>query len=67
MPWGLYYFVLWVVPIFTTFSFFMILRQTVQHGNASRHPFTDQKTTQTPTGEKSIVSPRHRRPARLRQ
>ena len=41
MPWGLYYFVLWVVPIFTTFSFFMILRQTVQHGNASRDRFTN--------------------------
>src|SRR5262249_34833933 len=25
--WALYYFVLWIVPLFTTFSFFMILRQ----------------------------------------
>jgi fatty acid desaturase len=33
-PWGLYYLVLWMVPLFTTFSFFMILRQIVQHGNA---------------------------------
>jgi len=28
--------VLWLVPIFTSFSFFMILRQLVQHGNADR-------------------------------
>src|SRR5262249_12713132 len=28
-----YYALLWVVPIFTSFSFFMILRQLVQQGN----------------------------------
>jgi fatty acid desaturase len=33
---ALYYLLLWVVPIFTTFSFFMILRQIVQHGNGGR-------------------------------
>jgi fatty acid desaturase len=33
-PWAVYYFLLWLVPIGTTFSFFMILRQIVQHGNA---------------------------------
>lgn len=33
---ALYYFLLWVVPIFTSFSFFMILRQLVQHGNGDR-------------------------------
>ena len=33
---ALFYFVLWVVPIFTSFSFFMILRQLVQHGNGGR-------------------------------
>ena len=32
----LYYFLLWVVPLFTSFSFFMILRQLVQHGNGDR-------------------------------
>jgi len=32
----LYYFLLWLVPIFTSFSFFMILRQIVQHGNGGR-------------------------------
>lgn len=31
-----YYILLWVVPIFTSFSFFMILRQVVQHGNGGR-------------------------------
>jgi fatty acid desaturase len=33
---AVYYLVLWIVPILTTFSFFMVLRQLVQHGNASR-------------------------------
>jgi fatty acid desaturase len=33
---ALYYLLLWIVPIFTSFSFFMILRQLVQHGNAGR-------------------------------
>lgn len=32
----LYYALLWVAPIFTSFSFFMILRQLVQHGNGDR-------------------------------
>lgn len=33
---ALYYFLLWVLPIFTSYSFFMILRQIVQHGNGGR-------------------------------
>jgi hypothetical protein len=33
---ALYFLLLWVVPIFTSFSFFMILRQLVQHGNGDR-------------------------------
>jgi fatty acid desaturase len=33
---AVYYLLLWVVPIFTSFSFFMILRQLVQHGNGDR-------------------------------
>ena len=32
----LYYIALWVVPIFTSFSSFMMLRQVVQHGNGGR-------------------------------
>jgi fatty acid desaturase len=35
-PVWLYYALLWVVPILTSFSFFMILRQCVQHGNGGR-------------------------------
>ena len=31
-----YYFVYWLVPLFTSFAFFMILRQLVQHGNGGR-------------------------------
>jgi fatty acid desaturase len=38
--WGLYYLLLWVVPLLTTFAFFMILREEVQHGGAGRERFT---------------------------
>jgi fatty acid desaturase len=41
MPWWLFYAVLWVVPLGTSFAFFMILRQLVQHGNADRERFTN--------------------------
>jgi fatty acid desaturase len=40
-PWWGYYFVLWMVPLGTSFAFFMILRQIVQHGNADRERFTN--------------------------
>jgi fatty acid desaturase len=43
-PAVLYYVVLWVVPLFTSFSFFMILRQLVQHGNADRGWLTNTRT-----------------------
>ena len=43
-PAPLYYAVLWVVPIFTSFAFFMILRQLVQHGNADRGWMTNTRT-----------------------
>jgi fatty acid desaturase len=36
VPAWAYYGLLWVVPIFTSFSFFMIMRQWVQHGNGGR-------------------------------
>jgi fatty acid desaturase len=39
--WGLYYFLLWLVPLGTSFSFFMILRQVVQHGNADMERLTN--------------------------
>ena len=40
-PWWLYYFVLWISPLGTTFSFFMILRQLVQHGNADQGRYSN--------------------------
>jgi fatty acid desaturase len=40
-PWGLYYVLLWIVPIGTSFSFFMIMRQVVQHGNAGQDRLTN--------------------------
>src|SRR5439155_20654559 len=39
--WGIYYIVLWLVPLGTTFGFFMLLRQIVQHGNADQGRFTN--------------------------
>lgn len=41
MPWWLFFFILWLVPLGTSFAFFMILRQIVQHGNADRERFTN--------------------------
>lgn len=38
--WG-YFAVLWILPLFTTFPFFMIMRQWVQHGNADRGRLTN--------------------------
>lgn len=38
--WG-YFALLWLVPVFTTFPLFMILRQWVQHGNADRGRYTN--------------------------
>jgi fatty acid desaturase len=44
-PWTpVYYFLLWLLPLFTSFSFFMILRQWVQHGNADRGWLTNTRT-----------------------
>lgn len=36
-----YFAILWLVPAFTTFPLFMILRQWVQHGNADRGRYTN--------------------------
>jgi fatty acid desaturase len=41
LPWGLYYLLLWLVPLGTSFSFCMILRQVVQHGNATQERLTN--------------------------
>jgi fatty acid desaturase len=40
-PVWLYFFLLWLVPLGTSFSFFMILRQIVQHGNADGERYTN--------------------------
>ena len=40
-PWWLYFLVLWILPLGTSFAFFMILRQIVQHGNADQERFTN--------------------------
>ena len=39
-----YYLLLWIVPLLTSFSFFMILRQWVQHGNGDRGWLTNTRT-----------------------
>jgi fatty acid desaturase len=38
-PWGWYYLVLWVMPLLTTFAFFMILREGIQHGALGQERF----------------------------
>jgi fatty acid desaturase len=43
-PAVLYYVLLWLAPLFTSFSFFMILRQLVQHGNGDRGWLTNTRT-----------------------
>ena len=45
-PVWLYYLVLWVVPLGSSFAFFMILRQIVQHGNADQERFTNTRIFQ---------------------
>lgn len=36
-----YYGLYWILPLFTTFPLFMVLRQWVQHGNADRGRYTN--------------------------
>lgn len=43
-PAWLYYVLLWLLPLFTSYAFFMILRQIVQHGNADRSWLTNTRT-----------------------
>ncbi len=40
--WG-YFLLLWLLPLFTTFPLFMILREWVQHGNADRGRYTNSR------------------------
>jgi fatty acid desaturase len=39
-----YFTLYWVLPLFTTFPLFMMLRQWVQHGNADRGRYTNTRT-----------------------
>lgn len=41
VPAWAYFGLYWIVPLFTTFALFMVLRQWVQHGNADRGRFTN--------------------------
>jgi fatty acid desaturase len=43
-PATMYYVLLWLLPLFTSFAFFMMLRQVVQHGNADRGKLTNTRT-----------------------
>jgi fatty acid desaturase len=40
-PAWLYFFVLWLIPLGTSFAFFMMVRQVVQHGNADQERYTN--------------------------
>ncbi|KUO55944.1 MAG: hypothetical protein APF80_12230 [Alphaproteobacteria bacterium BRH_c36] len=40
--WG-YFGLLWIVPLFTTFPLFMVLREWIQHGNADRGRYTNSR------------------------
>ncbi len=40
-PAWMYFGLLWMVPLFTTFPLFMIMRQWVQHGNGDRGRYTN--------------------------
>jgi fatty acid desaturase len=43
-PYVGYFLLLWVAPLFTSFAFFMILRQLVQHGNGGRGRVNNTRT-----------------------
>jgi fatty acid desaturase len=40
--WG-FYGLLWILPLFTTFPLFMVLREWIQHGNADRGRYTNSR------------------------
>lgn len=40
--WG-YFGLLWILPLFTTFPLFMVLREWLQHGNADRGRYTNSR------------------------
>jgi len=42
---GNYFFLLWVVPMITAFSLFMVLREIAQHGNRNTQRYTQARVT----------------------
>lgn len=42
-PTWVYFALLWILPLFTTFPMFMILREWLQHGNADRGRYTNSR------------------------
>ena len=40
--WG-YFLLFWILPLFTTFPLFMVLREWLQHGNADRGRYTNSR------------------------
>ena len=42
-PTWIYFLVLWILPLFTTFPAFMVLREWLQHGNADRGRYTNSR------------------------
>jgi fatty acid desaturase len=47
-PWILFYLVLWVLPLATTFSFLMVLREDIQHSNTGVGRFQNTRDAQVP-------------------
>ena len=45
-PWGMYYLLLWIVPLITVFSFFMMLREEIQHSNTEQAKYRDTRNFQ---------------------
>lgn len=41
--WGVYFWLLWMLPIFTTFPYLMLLRDLFQHANADMGRFTNSR------------------------
>jgi fatty acid desaturase len=41
--WGVYFWLLWLLPLFTTFPYLMLLRDLFQHANADMGKFTNSR------------------------
>jgi fatty acid desaturase len=56
-PWILFYLVLWVLPLATTFSFLMVLREDMQHSNTGPGRFQNTRDAQVPLLARWAVFP----------